>query len=129
MHAAAVSMTGGTDLLDLVSAAVAPAAPPVNSATVVESPTVAGVPQAPPLVGVSPGPTPVTAVVQQVPQPHKVGAKLTNVAGGMCDEKTVEYLRDPIEEKKGIENNNKEENSPKSIVLRLLDQGKIYRAQ
>ena len=56
----------------------------------------------------------------------------------MCDEKTVEYLRDLIEEKKTIEtNNNKVDESgttaggsgnvqagPKSIVLRLLDQGK-----
>ena len=48
-----------------------------------------------------------------------------SVGGGMCDEKTVEYLRDLIEEKKTIENNNnKDENAPKSIVLRLLDQGK-----
>jgi len=64
-------------------------------------------------------------------------------AGGMCDEKTVEYLRDLIEEKKTIENNNNGQNheeihemgggsgtnasailGPKSIVLRLLDQGK-----
>ena len=60
-------------------------------------------------------------------------------AGGMCDEKTVEYLRDLIEERKTIENNNIEEiqeiggnggnssvatSGPKSIVLRLLDQGR-----
>ena len=59
-------------------------------------------------------------------------------AGGMCDEKTVEYLRDLIEERKTIENNNVEEiqeiggnggnsvatSGPKSIVLRLLDQGR-----
>ena len=57
----------------------------------------------------------------------------------MCDEKTVEYLRDLIEERKTIENNNIEEiqeiggnasgnsvatSGPKSIVLRLLDQGR-----
>ena len=60
-------------------------------------------------------------------------------AGGMCDEKTVEYLRDLIEERKTIENNNIEDiqeiagnvgnsvattSGPKSIVLRLLDQGR-----
>jgi hypothetical protein len=68
-------------------------------------------------------------------------------AGGMCDEKTVEYLRDLIEERKTIENNNIEEiqeiggnasgnsvatSGPKSIVLRLLDQGEpmvLNRAQ
>ena len=68
----------------------------------------------------------------------------TATAGGMCDEKTVEYLRDLIEEKKTIENNNNGGKNhediheivggsstnasailgPKSIVLRLLDQGK-----
>ena len=32
-----------------------------------------------------------------------------SAAGGMCDEKTVEYLRDLIEERKTIENNNIEE--------------------
>ena len=68
----------------------------------------------------------------------------TATAGGMCDEKTVEYLRDLIEEKETIENNNNGGKNnediheivggsstnasailgPKSIVLRLLDQGK-----
>ena len=57
----------------------------------------------------------------------------SGVAGGMCDEKTVEYLRDLIAEKRTIENNNintsgDPENctmaSAKSIVLRLLEQGK-----
>ena len=65
--------------------------------------------------------------VDQVQQVVKqTGVKPTNTVGGsMCDEKTVEYLRDLIEEKKTIENNNtKDENAPKSIVLRLLDQGK-----
>ena len=65
--------------------------------------------------------------VDQVQQVVKqTGVKTTNTVGGsMCDEKTVEYLRDLIEEKKTIENNNtKDENAPKSIVLRLLDQGK-----
>ena len=55
----------------------------------------------------------------------------SGVAGGMCDEKTVEYLRDLIAEKRTIENNNintsgDPENctTAKSIVLRLLEQGK-----
>jgi len=72
----------------------------------------------------------------------------TATAGGMCDEKTVEYLRDLIEEKKTIENNNNGGKNhediheivggsstnasailgPKSIVLRLLDQ-EIARIQ
>jgi len=54
----------------------------------------------------------------------------SGVAGGMCDEKTVEYLRDLIAEKRTIENNNintsgDPENctTAKSIVLRLLEQG------
>ena len=71
-------------------------------------------------------------------------SSVTATAGGMCDEKTVEYLRDLIEEKKTIENNNNGGKNhediheivggsstnasailgPKSIVLRLLDQGK-----
>ena len=68
--------------------------------------------------------TPAMEVQQVVKQ---TGVKNANTVGGsMCDEKTVEYLRDLIEEKKTIENNNnKDENVPKSIVLRLLDQGKI----
>ena len=53
-------------------------------------------------------------------------------AGGMCDEKTVEYLRDLIAEKRTLETNNNNltadpdnnSNATKSIVLRLLDQGK-----
>ena len=50
----------------------------------------------------------------------------------MCDEKTVEYLRDLIAEKRTLETNNNNltadpdnnSNATKSIVLRLLDQGK-----
>jgi len=108
---------------------------------------------------VSVGPSMLQAV-QQVPnstqnQKNSKGqnsAKVNNnqssaAAGGMCDEKTVEYLRDLIEEKKTIENNNNGQNhdeihemgggsgtnasailGPKSIVLRLLDQ-EIARIQ
>lgn len=65
-------------------------------------------------------------------QQNKNNAATTDsgVAGGMCDEKTVEYLRDLIAEKRTIENNNintsgDPENctTAKSIVLRLLEQG------
>ena len=103
------------------------------------------------IVTTSVGPS-VLQTVQQVPQQKLAqnqknssnskgqnSAKVNNnqsSAGGMCDEKTVEYLRDLIEEKKTIENNNEEIremgsgtnasaiSGPKSIVLRLLDQGK-----
>ena len=54
---------------------------------------------------------------------------------GMCDEKTVEYLRDLIAEKRTIETNTNNNHSgtddnnsgtSKSIVLRLLEQGKTH---
>lgn len=66
----------------------------------------------------------------QVPAGGKGKMNSTGAAGGMCDEKTVEYLRDLIEEKKNIEVNSSNkssdgsENTTKKIVLRLLDQGK-----
>lgn len=63
------------------------------------------------------------------------GGASSNSAGGggigMCDEKTVEYLRDLIAEKQTIESNNNNGSSPaatKSIVLKLLDQ-EIARIQ
>ena len=51
-------------------------------------------------------------------------ASTSSKATGMCDEKTVEYLRDLIAEKQAIEVNSNAANA-KSIVLKLLDQGKI----
>ena len=84
---------------------------------------------APPLVTANLNST-TPALAEQVQQVVKqTGVKNNTVGGSMCDEKTVEYLRDLIEEKKTIENNNnKDENAPKSIVLRLLDQGKLPSA-
>lgn len=72
----------------------------------------------------NPSPTGAAPAPAQVQTPTKSGGgKNAQNCTGMCDEKTVEYLRDLFEEKKTIENN-KEENATKKIVLRLLDQGK-----
>ncbi len=61
----------------------------------------------------------------------------------MCDEKTVEYLRDLIAEKQAIvdqrgeadgrgsisqRQQQQQQQQPKSIVLKLLDQGKGWNA-
>ena len=104
-------MTGVMDQADLLSVVPVSSSAPMGS------------------TGLSSAPNISVDQVQQVAKQTGVKNSSTTtsntVGGSMCDEKTVEYLRDLIEEKKTIENNNnKDENAPKSIVLRLLDQGK-----
>ena len=107
----ASTMTGVMDQADLLSVVPVSSSAPMGS------------------TGLSSAPNISVDQVQQVAKQTGVKNSSTTtsntVGGSMCDEKTDEYLRDPIEEKKTIENNNnKDENAPKSIVLRLLDQGK-----
>lgn len=108
-------MTGVMDQADLLSVVPVSSSAPMGS------------------TGLSSAPNISVDQVQQVAKQTGVKNSSTTtsntVGGSMCDEKTVEYLRDLIEEKKTIENNNnKDENAPKSIVLRLLDQ-EIARIQ
>ncbi len=115
-------MTGGaTDLLLGVPAAG------VRSPAV-SAPAVSAVPQKVALVqqvqsGQStPMELPTSGTMQNGGAAATAGAAGATVGAGMCDEKTVEYLRDLIEERNNIECS--EEGSSKKNVLRLLDQGK-----
>ena len=131
-----VSMTGGTT--DILMSAVAAGGTPVSTPVPATGPQPTAVASAV-LGAVQPAAqSAAPMMVQQVPAAAmtsgKTGAKMASsaanvapagAAGGMCDEKTVEYLRDLIEEKKTIEINcSGKDDITKSIVLRLLDQGK-----
>ena len=103
-------MTGVMDQADLLSVVPVSSSAPMVSTGISSAPNLDQVQQVAKQTGV---------------KNNSPTTNANSVGGGMCDEKTVEYLRDLIEEKKTIENNNnKDENAPKSIVLRLLDQGK-----
>ena len=103
-------MTGVMDQTDLLSVVPVSSSAPMVSTGISSAPNLDQVQQVAKQTGV---------------KNNSPTTNANSVGGGMCDEKTVEYLRDLIEEKKTIENNNnKDENAPKSIVLRLLDQGK-----
>ena len=103
-------MTGVMDQADLLSVVPVSSSAPMVSTGISSAPNLDQVQQVAKQTGV---------------KNNSPTTNANSVGGGMCDEKTVEYLRDLIEQKKTIENNNnKDENAPKSIVLRLLDQGK-----
>ena len=63
-----------------------------------------------------PGPSP----------PAAAAAAGGSSGGGMCDEKTVEYLRDLIAEKHELEQVESGGGSRKAIVTKLLEQGKVF---
>ena len=111
------AMTGGTTDMQLVPANVTVGAGQVNASQV----TLFGAANA-------------SADGSAVSRTSKAEKSSSGGGAGMCDEKTVEYLRDLIAEKRTIETNTNNNHSggtddnnsgtSKSIVLRLLEQGK-----